>query len=344
MKAAVLESEKNIIIKDVPVPELQEGQIEIKVSAVGVCGSDVHLWKQGKGWNPNHQNDFIMGHEFCGVVTKTKSDKFEIGDRATFWANLYCGECDMCRQGLEHLCREVNGTNYIGFVCNGAYSEYFVGDSKRAYKLPDNVSDIQAALIDPLMVAYHAVRKSEIKLNQKVLVIGAGIIGQMMAHLVKQAGATYIATTFVNDLKIQKAKEIGDFDEYFDGRNTDIAEQLKNRTNGGFDIVFEAVGLDSTLDLAINSVKPGGKVVVIGNSITPTVQFNMNKLVLNEVQLIGSVSCTRVEFEETIDLISKGVINPENYVTDILPLDKLQTAFERLIDENDPALKMVVKP
>ena len=101
MKAAVLEGVKKITIKDVSVPELQEGQIEIKVSAVGVCGSDVHLWKQGKGWNPNQQNDFIMGHEFCGVVTKTKSDKFEIGDRVTFWANLYCGECDMCRQGLD---------------------------------------------------------------------------------------------------------------------------------------------------------------------------------------------------------------------------------------------------
>ena len=344
MKAAVLDGVKNIVIKDIPVSELKEEQIEIKVSAVGVCGSDVHLWKQGKGWNPNQQGDFVMGHEFCGVVTQTKSDKFKVGDRVTFWANLYCGECDMCKQGLEHLCREVNGTNYIGFVCNGAYSEKFVGDAKRAYKLPDNVSDIQAALIDPLMVAYHAVRKSEIKLNQKVLIIGAGIIGQMMAHLVKQAGATYIATTFVNDLKIQKAKEIGDFDEYFDGRSSDIVEQLRNASNGGFDIVFEAVGHDSTLDLAMNAVKPGGRVVVIGNSITPTVQFNMNKMVLNEVQLIGSVSCTRVEFEETIALISKRIINPENYVTDILPLDELQKAMERLTDPNDPALKMVVKP
>ena len=114
--------------------------------------------------------------------------------------------------------------------------------------------------------------------------------------------------------------------------------------DGQIEIKVSAVGLDSTLDLSINAVKPGGKVVVIGNSITPTVNFNMNKLVLNEVQLLGSVSCTRVEFEETIDLISKGIINPENYVTDILPLNELQTAFERLIDENDPALKMVVKP
>ena len=285
-----------------------------------------------------------MGHEFCGVVTQTKSDKFKIGDRVTFWANLYCGECDMCTQGLEHLCREVNGTNYIGFVCNGAYAEKFTGDAKRAYLLPDNVSDIQAALIDPLMVAYHAVRKSGIKLNEKVLVIGSGIIGQMIGHLAKCAGASYLAISKVNDIKIKKAREIGDFDEYFDGRDDDIIEQLKSKTQGGFDIVFEAVGLDSTLDLSINAVKPGGKVVVIGNSITPTVNFNMNKLVLNEVQLLGSVSCTRVEFEETIDLISKGIINPENYVTDILPLNELQTAFERLIDENDPALKMVVKP
>ena len=126
MKAAVLESEKKIVIKDVPTPEVRDGQIEIKVAAVGVCGSDVHLWKQGNGWNPNHKGDFYMGHEFCGIVTKTKSDKFKIGDRVTFWANLYCGECDMCKQGLEHLCRQVNGTNYIGFVCNGAYAEKFV--------------------------------------------------------------------------------------------------------------------------------------------------------------------------------------------------------------------------
>ena len=84
MKAAVLEGVKKITIKDVKVPELQDGQIEIKVSAVGVCGSDVHLWKQGKGWNPNQKDDFIMGHEFCGTVTKTKSDKFNIGDRVTF--------------------------------------------------------------------------------------------------------------------------------------------------------------------------------------------------------------------------------------------------------------------
>lgn len=129
-----------------------------------------------------------MGHEFCGVVTDAGDSSFKIGDRVAFWANLYCGKCEMCQKGQEHLCREVNGTNYIGFVCNGAYAERFVGKASNAYKLPDTVSDTAASLIDPLMVAYHAVRKSNIKLNDKVLVSGSGIIGQLIGELAKKLG------------------------------------------------------------------------------------------------------------------------------------------------------------
>ncbi|MBR0059966.1 MAG: alcohol dehydrogenase catalytic domain-containing protein, partial [Selenomonadaceae bacterium] len=100
MKAAVLTGAKQIEIKELPVPELKAGDIEIKVTACGVCGSDIHMWKAGKGWGKD-MRDFVMGHEFCGVVTKPNGSKFKAGDRVTFWANLYCGECDMCRAGLE---------------------------------------------------------------------------------------------------------------------------------------------------------------------------------------------------------------------------------------------------
>ena len=179
MKAAVLTGPQKIEIKEVLVPEVKPGQIEIKVSACGVCGSDIHMWKAGKGWGKGEMPDFTMGHEFCGVVTNPGDSNFKVGDRVVFWANLYCGECDMCRAGLEHLCRDVDGTNYIGFVCNGAYAEKFVGKAKNAYLLPDTVSDVAAGLIDPLMVAYHAVRKANIKLGDKVLVVGTGMIGNM---------------------------------------------------------------------------------------------------------------------------------------------------------------------
>lgn len=344
MKAAVLTGPRQIEIKQIPVPQVGPGMIEIRVSACGVCGSDVHMWTAGKGWGKQENYGFVMGHEFCGVVTNPGDSRFKTGDRVTFWANLYCGECDMCMAGREHLCREVNGTNYIGFVCNGAYAEKFVGKASNAYLLPDSVSDVAAGLIDPLMVAYHAIHRSGIRLHDKILVIGSGIIGQMLGELAKKAGASYVAMSKVSDVKIRKAREIGVFDEYFAGNDPGVAERLKAASQGGFDIAFEAVGAGSTLNTCVNAVRPGGKVVMIGNSIIPEISFTMNRAVLQEVTLMGSVSCTRVEFEETIDLIARGMIDPGKYVTDILPLEKLQHAFERQIDPSDPMLKTVIRP
>ena len=342
MKAAVLKGPKDIRIEQIPVPEMKPGYLEIAVSTCGVCGSDVHMWKAGKGW-ADGDGPFVMGHEFCGVVTNPGESNFKVGERVTFWANLYCGKCDMCRKGLEHLCRAVDGKNYMGFVCNGAYAEKFAHRAMNAYRLPDSVSDIAAGLIDPLMVAYHAVQKADIKLLDKVLVVGTGIIGQMIGELAKKRGASYVAVSKVNDIKIRKAKELGIFDDYFDGTDPNVANVLKEASGGGFDVAFEAVGLGSTIDECIDAVKPGGNVVMIGNSVTPKVEFNMNRAVLQEVRLLGSVSCTRVEFEETIDLIANGVIDPVKYVTDIIPLEDLQRALERQIDPNDPLLKTVVK-
>lgn len=302
------------------------------------------MWKAGKGWGPDDGSPFIMGHEFCGVVTDASDSKFHLGDRVVFWANLYCGHCDMCRAGKEHLCREVAGKNYIGFVCNGAYGEYFVGKAGNAYRLPDSVSDVSAGLIDPLMVAYHAVRRSGLKLHDKVLVSGSGIIGQLIADLAKKSGASYVAMSKVSDLKIQKAKEIGIVDEYFDATAADRHDQFWAASNGGFDVVFECVGGSASLEACLDAVRPGGTIVMIGNSIEPQIPVAINRAVLNEINLIGSVSCTRAEFEETIDLIAKGMINPEQYVTEVLPLDQLQQALERQIDPNDPMVKFVIKP
>ena len=344
MRAAVLTGPKQIELKTVPVPQLEEGMIEVKVSACGVCGSDIHMWKAGKGWAEHQETDFFMGHEFCDVVTRSADSSFHVGDRVVFWANLYCGECDMCKAGQEQLCRQVNGTNYIGFVCNGAYAEKYVGKGSNAYLLPPTVTDVSAALIDPLMVAYHAVRQSGIKLHDKVLVAGSGIIGYLIGALAKKAGASYVAMSKINDRKIQKAKEMDDFDAFFDGNASDRAQTMQAVTNGGFDVAFEAVGSGDALAACMEAVRPGGKIMMIGNSMEPQIPFAMNQAVLREITLMGSVSCTKKEFEQTIDMIAKGMIDPEKYVTDILPLEDLQHAFERLTDESDPVLKIVIKP
>ena len=343
MRAAVLVGPGKIEMKDIPVPVVGPGMIGIRVSACGVCGSDIHMWLAGKGWGKD-MKDFVMGHEFCGVVTDPGDSDFKTGERVAFWANLFCGECDMCRAGLDHLCRDVNGTNYIGFVCNGAYAERFAGKAKNAWRLPDSVSDAAAACIDPLMVAYHAVRRADIKLGDSVLVVGTGIIGNMIGELAKKSGASYVAMSKRNDRKLGPARKAGFFDEYFDSNEPDARERMRAASGGGFDAAFEVVGAENTLDACIHAVKPGGTVMMIGNSMTETIPVNINRAVLQEVRLIGSVSCTREEFAGTIDLIARGVIDPERYVTDRLPLDDLQTAFERLTSKTDPILKAVVMP
>ena len=344
MRAGVLTGPQRVEIRQVPVPEMAPGMLKIRVSACGVCGSDIHMWKAGKGWSPEPIADFHMGHEFCGNVVDPGDSDFYVGDRVTFWANLYCGECDMCRAGREHLCREVHGTNYIGFVCNGGYAEYFVGKAGNAYRLPDTVSDVAAGLIDPLMVAYHAVRQSSLKLHDKVLVVGSGIIAQLIGGLVKRAGASCLAMSKVDERQTGRAREIGDFDVYFDGNDPNRAAKMQAVSEGGFDVVFEAVGTGESLAACLDGVKPGGEIVMIGNSMTPAVPFELNRAVLHEVRLTGSVSCTRKEFEETIDLIANGFIDVEKYVTDILPLKQLQHAFEKQISPAESVLKTVIRP
>lgn len=150
----------------------------------------------------------------------------------------------MCQQGLEHLCREVDGTNYIGFVRNGAYAQYFSGPAKNAYALPDTVFNEATALIDPLMVAYHAVKHSRITLGSKVLVVGSGIIAQMIGGLAKKMGASYVAMAKISDVKIAQSRTIGEFDAYFDETDPTFIEKMQATTAGGFDVAFEAAGAD----------------------------------------------------------------------------------------------------
>ena len=164
----------------------------------------------------------------------------------------------------------------------------------------------------------------------------------MIGELAKTAGASYVAMSKINDTKIEKAKEVGIFDDYFDAKDPNRGEVLKDASAGGFDLIFEAVGSSSSLATCIEAARPGATIVAIGNSVAPEIPFSFNRLVLQEIKLIGSVSCTRQEFEATIDLIASGMIDPTKYITEEYPLEKLQEALERQTLEDDPLVKAVV--
>lgn len=193
------------------------------------------------------------------------------------------------------------------------------------------------------MVAYHAVEYSGMKLYDKVFVSGSGIIAQLTGALAKKAGASITAMSRIDDRQLHIAKKLGDFNLFFNATDKNVGQRILNASQGGFDIVFEAVGTPESLALCMLAARPGGKVVLIGNSMTDKVPFALNMAVLHEITLSGSVSCTRAEFEETIDMIANGFINVEKYVTDIIPLEKLQYAFEKQSSSNEPFLKTIVK-
>ena len=167
---------------------------------------------------------------------------------------------------------------------------------------------------------------------------------QLIGGLAKKAGASLLVMSRIDDRQTGKAREIGDFDAYVYGNAPDRAERMRELSEGGFDVVFEAVGSGDSLAACLDGVKPGGEVVMIGNSVSPTVPFELNRAVLHEVRLTGSVSCTRREFEETIDLIARGIIDPEKYVTDVLPLEELQHALEMQVSAEGLVLKTVIRP
>ncbi len=166
----------------------------------------------------------------------------------------------------------------------------------------------------------------------------------MTATLAKKAGAGVVAMSIHDDRQLEKSREIGDVDIYFDDKDAQETEKLLQYSHGGFDLVFEAVGAPESIQTAIDAVKPGGTMVAVGNSTTATIPMDLNSIVLHEIRFHGSVSCTREEFEETIDLIASGFIEPEKYVTDVIGLDGLQKAMVKQVDPNARILKSVVRP
>lgn len=343
MKAAVLTGPQSLQLRDVPIPPVTPGTVRIRVSACGVCGSDIHMWKQGHGWMPENADSFHMGHELCGLVTDPGGSDFAVGDRVVIWANLYCGACDMCQSGNEQLCRRVDGKNYIGFVCNGGYAQYCTAPVENVWALPPSVSDLAACLIDPLMVAHHAVKNAGITPGSRVLVSGSGIIAQLIGALAVRAGASTVAMSRIDDRQLAIARKNGDFNAFYHAADPGVIDAMRADTGGGFDLAFEAVGAAESLALCMAASRPGATVVLIGNSMSPTVPFALNDAVLRELTLKGSVSCTRREFEETIALLARGVIVAEHYVTDIFPLERIQEAFEKQSFSSEPFLKSVIR-
>lgn len=339
MKSAVLVDKKKFEVLDVEESKVKDGYIVIDVKKAGICGSDIHYWDVGE------PKGLVLGHEFCGVVSDNNGNKdFNIGDRVTALPISPCGKCEACLTGNPQCCRQTwTYASGLSLDNPGAYAPKMNVRMDMVYKVPDNVSDEEMAMVEPSAVAMHAVNLANIKLGSKVLVIGGGVIGLLSCMFAKKAGASYVAVSEVNLSRGKKAIKLGVAEKFYDATNPDLIKTLMADTLGGFDVVIECCGNSAAVTSAITAVKPGGTVVLVGVSLTP-VNVPLVMAVMGEMTLKGAIAYTKEEFKSCIDMIGRREIDVSRFIDDIVSLKDVQKAYERLTNGEDSAIKILVDP
>ena len=342
MKALVLSAYKELELLDLPVPEPADDELLIRIRACGICGSDVHGYDGSTG---RRLPPVVMGHEAAGIVESVGSavEGFRQGDRVTFDSTVYCGKCFYCQRGQINLCdnREVIGVSTPVFRRNGAFAEFVTVPARIAYHLPDSMSFSHAALIEAVSVAVHGVSLTPIALEDTVVVVGAGMIGLLTLQAVRLAGAGKVLVLDVDDTRLEMARSLG-AGKTLNSRG-DVIPQILAETNGrGADAVLECVGNAVTVKLAIDSVRKGGAVTLIGN-VAPTVELGLQSVVTRQIRLQGSCASSG-EYPACISLMSRGAIRVESLLSAVAPLEDGVSWFKRLYEREPGLLKVVLEP
>jgi L-iditol 2-dehydrogenase len=343
MKALLLSAYKQLDIVNMPVPQPAEDELSIRIQACGICGSDVHGYDGSTG---RRLPPIVMGHEAAGIVESVGSavENFRAGDRVTFDSTVYCGKCFYCLRGQVNLCdnREVIGVSTPAFRRMGAFAEFVTVPARIAYPLPANMSFSHAALIEAVSVAVHAVSLTPIALEDTVVVVGAGMIGLLALQGARQAGAARVFVLDVDDTRLELARSLG-ATQTFNSRNADVIPQILEQTRGrGADIALECVGSTIPVKLALDSVKKGGTVTLIGN-IAPTIELGLQSTVTRQIRLQGSCASSG-EYPACISLISRGAVRVEPLISAVAPLEDGASWFHRLYERESGLLKVVLEP
>ncbi len=328
---------------DFPDPAPGDDDVLVRVKACGICGSDVQgsTGKTGRRIPP-----LVMGHESAGVVEKVgrNVNGFAEGDRVCFDSTVYCNKCDSCRDGFFNRCRmrQVLGVSTPDFKRHGAFAEYVAVPSWIVFKIPDNLSFVNAALLEPTSIGMHAANRAPISRDDTVVIIGAGTIGLFILQACKLRGAGKIIVSDINEFRLQKAKELG-ADKLINPLKSDLKEIIFKETgNKGTNVTFEAVGFSSTFQEAVSVTKMGGYLVAVGN-LERNIEINLQELVSRELTFSGSYASSG-EFHDCIDLVASGKINVEPLISDVLPLKDGPGAFKRLLEAKENLLKIVLEP
>ncbi len=343
MKALVLEEYNKLVFKDVPDPVINADEVLVKVRACGICGSDVHGLDGSTG---RRIPPMVMGHEASGIIVKIGADVkgWKSGDRVTFDSTVYPLNDWYTLEGHYNLSdnREVLGVSPGTYNRAGAFAEFIAIPQHILYKIPDNVTFEQAAMVEAVAVALHSINISGIKTGDKCVVVGTGMIGTFILKLLRLSGASVIIAIDINSNRLDQAKRAG-ADYAFLSTDPGLDEKIVSLTkNRGADISFEAVGRSESVNIAIGILRKGGKAVLVGN-VSPKVEFPLQKVVTRELSILGSCAI-RGEYEVVLSLLQTGKISVDDQISAVAPLSEGAEWFNRLYRKEEDLNKVILVP
>ena len=343
MKALVLREYGRLVYEDVPRPDMAPDEVLVKVEACGICGSDVHGLDGSTG---RRQPPLIMGHEASGVVAEAGPAVvgWAAGDRVTFDSTLYRLDDWYTRRGLPNLSdhRQVLGVSPGEYRRHGAFAEYVAVPQHILYRLPPAVSFDQAAMVEPVAVAAHAVSLTPVAVGDTAVVVGAGMIGLCLVQVLRAAGCARVFAVDLESGKRELARKLG-ADVVLDPQEVEVAQEVARATGGrGADVAFEAVGIAATVRTAIGAVRRGATVTLVGN-LAPAVEIPLQAVVTRQLRLQGSCAIAG-EYPAALSMIERGAVDVGAMLSAVAPLAEGAAWFDRLYRKEPGLMKVILKP
>lgn len=343
MQALLLREYRKLEMTSMDEPRLGPRDVLVAVRACGICGSDVHGYDGASG---RRIPPIVMGHEAAGVIAKVGDDvqDYQPGDAITFDSTVYCGKCPACRQGKVNLCtqRRVLGVSCGDYCQHGAFADFVAVPQHILFPLPKGMPFEHAAMAEPVAIALHAVGRVPIRSGDRAVVVGAGMIGLLVLQALKLAGCSEVIAVDIDDARLRIAGELGAA-ATINSAHADAAATIMERTGGaGVDVAMEVVGNAAALATAVNCVRRGGHVGLVGN-VSPSVPFPLQTVVTREITLAGSCASAG-EYPRAIELIAGGEIRVAPLISAVAPLAEGPQWFERLYAREPNVMKVILCP
>ncbi|MGQ7889739.1 NAD(P)-dependent alcohol dehydrogenase [Paenibacillus sp. WC2504] len=343
MKAAVMTKPGTIVMEERPVPQVDANEVLVKVMAVGVCGSDVHYFENGRIGRYVVEKPIILGHECAGIIVAAGASvtNVSLGDRVAIEPGVTCGHCQACKEGRYNLCPDVQflATPPV----DGAFVQYMKIRADMVFAIPEHLTFEAAALNEPFSVGIHAAKRCNLQPGSTVAIMGMGPVGLMAVAAAKSFGASRIIVTDLEQVRLEAAKRLGATD-VINVKEEDAVQRIKEMTDGvGADAAWETAGNPRALQSALYSLRRGGKLVIVGLPAQDEIPLNVPFIADNEIDIYGVFRYANT-YPTGIKFLAGGGIDTKALITDRYPLEQTQDALERAIHNKSGSLKVMVYP